>query len=70
MQIYEGNILKSSFWPEKVRSAKTFGKSQIRIEAVGLETQRFYNPILSEADIKSIEILEEKPFLFSADGAN
>jgi hypothetical protein len=70
MQIQENNILKSSFWPEKVRviSAKTIGKSQIRIEAVGLETHRFYNPILSETDIKSIEIFEEKPFLFSADG--
>jgi len=70
MQIQQGNILKSPFWPEKVRviSAKTIGKNQIRIEAVGLETQHFYNPILSEEDIKTIEILKEKPFLFSADG--
>ena len=70
MQIHEGNILKSSFWPEEVRviSAKIIGESQIKVEAVGLETHRFYNPILSEADIKRIEILEEKPFLFSADG--
>lgn len=70
MQIQGGNILKSSFWPEEVRvlSAKIIGKSQIKVEAVGLETHRFYNPILSEADIKSIEILEEKPILFSADG--
>nr|MBC8520887.1 helicase [Methanomicrobia archaeon] len=70
MQIHEGNILKSSFWPERVRvvSAKIIGESQIKVEAVGLETNRFYNPILSEEDIKSIEILEEKPFLFSADG--
>lgn len=49
-------------------SAKIIGESQIKVEAVGLETNRFYNPILSEEDIKSIEILEEKPFLFSADG--
>jgi len=70
MQIEEGNILKSPFWPEEVRviTTKTIGDSQLKVEAVGLETQRFYNPILSEADIKSIEILEEKPFLFSADG--
>ncbi len=70
MQIQQGSILKSPFWPEKVRviSAKTIGKSQIRIESVGLETHRFYTPILSEEDIKTIEILEEKPFLFSADG--
>jgi len=69
-QIQQDNILKSPFWPEKVRviSAKTIGKSQIKIEAVGLETNHFYNPILSEEDLKTIEILEERPFLFSADG--
>jgi len=70
MQIQQGNILKGPFWPEKVRvsSVKNIGKNQLRIEAVGLETQRFYNPVLSEEDIKAIEIQEEKPFLFSADG--
>jgi len=70
MQIQQGNILKSPFWPEKVKvvSVKTIGKSQVKIEAVGLETNHFYNPILSEEDIKTMEILEEKPFIFSADG--
>jgi len=70
MQIQQGSILKGSFWPEKVRviSVKIIGKNQLRIEAVGLETRRFYNPVLSEEDIKAIEISEEKPFLFSADG--
>lgn len=48
-------------------SAQTLAENQIKIEAVGLETHTFYNPILSEADIRTIEILEEKPFLFSAD---
>ena len=69
-KIQQGNILKSSFWPEKVRviSAKTIGESQIKIEAVGLETRRFYNPILSEEDIKTVEILEKKSFQFSGDG--
>lgn len=70
MQIQQGNTLRGSFWPEKVRviSAKTIGERQVKIEAVGLETHRFYNPILSEEDIKNIEIIEEKPFKFSADG--
>jgi adenine-specific DNA methylase len=70
MQIQEGNILKSSFWPEKVRviSAKTISENQIKIEAVGLETTTFYSTILSDDEIKTIEILEERPFLFSADG--
>lgn len=70
MRIQQGNILKNSFWPEKVRviSVKPIGENQIRIEAVGLETQRFYNPILSEKDITTIEIIEEKLFQFSGDG--
>jgi hypothetical protein len=56
MQIQEANILKSSFWPEKVRviSAKIIGESQIKVEAVGLETNRFYNPILFSADGESL----------------
>jgi superfamily II DNA or RNA helicase len=70
MQIQQGNILKGPFWPEKVRviSVKKISESQIKIEAVGLEYNQFYNPILSEEDIKAIEIQEGKPFLFSADG--
>ena len=69
-QMQQGSILKGSFWPEKVRviSAKSIGKDQLRIEAVGLETHRFYNPVLSEQDLNGIEIIEEKPFLFSAEG--
>jgi hypothetical protein len=69
-QIQQGNILKGSFWPEKVRviSVKSIGDNQVRIEAVGLDTQRFYNPILSLEDINSIQILEEKPFQFTGDG--
>jgi hypothetical protein len=69
-QIQQGNILKGSFWPEKVRviSVKTIGENQIRIEVVGVETQRFYNPILSLEDIKSIDIIEEKALQFTGDG--
>ncbi len=53
IQIKPGNILKGSFWPEKVRviSTKTIGQNQIKIEAVGLETNNFYNPVLSEEAI-------------------
>ncbi len=70
MNIQQGNILKGSFWPENVRviSVKTIGENQIRIEAVGVETQRFYNPILSSEDIKSIAIIEEKALQFTGDG--
>jgi len=69
-QIKPGNILKGPFWPEEVRviSAATIGETQIKIEAVGLKTQAFYNPIFSAEDVQAIEVLEEKPFTFSADG--
>jgi len=69
-QIQPGNILKGPFWPERVRviSAKSISKNQTKIEAVGLETQRFYNPLLSEEDARLVEIIEERPFAFSSDG--
>jgi len=69
-QILPGNTLKGPFWPEDVRviSVKALGENQIRIEAVGLKTQRFYNPILTNEDLKSIQILEEKGFQFNGDG--
>jgi superfamily II DNA or RNA helicase len=70
MQIQPGNILKGSFFPEKVRviSVKPIGENQARIEAVGLDTQRFYNPVLPLQDLKNLEVLEEKPFQFIGDG--
>lgn len=69
-QIRPGNILRGSFWPEKIRviSIKPIGENQTKIEAVGLQTRKFYEPILSEEDLKTIEIIEEKPFQFSGDG--
>ncbi|WP_052322803.1 DEAD/DEAH box helicase family protein [Methanocella conradii] len=69
VQIQQGNILKSSFWPEKVRviSVKNIGE-RIKIEAVGLETRTFYDPILSLDDVKNIEVIEEKPFKFTGNG--
>ncbi len=69
-QFRAGDVLQGPFWQERVRvlSVKNFGNGQVKIETVGLETKTFYNPILSEADLKNIEIIEKKPFKFSADG--
>jgi len=69
-QIRPDDILQGPFWQERVRvlSVKNFGDNQVKIEAVGIDTKTFYNPILSEADLKNIEVIEEKPFKFSADG--
>jgi hypothetical protein len=69
-KIEPGNILRGPFWQERVRviSVKTIGGEKLRIEAVGLESSKFYNPVLNGKDIESIEIIEEKPFGFAADG--
>jgi len=69
-RIQEGNILKSTFWPERIKviSIKSISSNQVKIEAFGVETGRRYNPILAETDIARIEVLEEEPFLFNADG--
>ena len=70
MKFNQNDILESPFWPEKVRviSVKDIGKNHIKIEAVGLKTQRFYDSLFSEEDIRLINILEERPFAFSSDG--
>ena len=69
-KIEPGNILQGPFWQERVRviSVKTIGGQKVRIEAVGLESSKFYNPVLNRKDIESLEIIEEKPFTFAADG--
>lgn len=65
--IQPGNTLKASFWQEKVKvfSVKHIGAEKIRIDAVGLESSRFYNPVLSQKDIELISVIEEKPFSFT-----
>lgn len=69
-QIQPGNILKCPFWQEKVRviSVKPLNNNQVKIEAVGLETEHFYNAVLSDKDVHAIEIINEKPLRFSGDG--
>ncbi|MCX7918437.1 MAG: helicase-related protein [bacterium] len=70
MPIQLGTILKGPFWPERVRviSVQPFSGTRIRIEAVGLNTRQYYNSIFSEEDLKTVEIIEEKPYQFTADG--
>lgn len=68
-EISPGKILRGPFWPEKVKvkAVKPINEEYTQIEAVGLETNTYYNPVLSQEEIKEIEV-EEKPFSFSADG--
>lgn len=67
--IQKDNILISPFCQEKVKviSCEDISKTQVKIYAVGIETQKFYSFIFNEEDIKNIEIFEEKKYDFSAD---
>ncbi|MEO0095792.1 MAG: hypothetical protein ABIL66_07865 [candidate division WOR-3 bacterium] len=69
-EIKQGDILRGLFCPENVRviSVKSISTDQTYIGAAGFETTRYYNPILSDRDIASLKILNEKPSSFSADG--
>ncbi|MCX7950149.1 MAG: SNF2-related protein, partial [Treponemataceae bacterium] len=70
MNILPDQILEGPFWPEPVRviSVKFIGENQVRIEAVGTQTQRYYNPILTSDDLKSIRIQGERVLKFTGDG--
>lgn len=52
----ENQIIRSPFWKEALRIIKVIpiGKEKARIEAEGVETERFYKPILSTSDLSKI----------------
>jgi superfamily II DNA or RNA helicase len=65
-EIKEGSILHGS-WSENLRviSVKKM-EGQVRINAVGCNTEKFYNLILTEEDMKGIEVVDES--LMPGDG--
>jgi len=70
VDIQPGSILEGPFWDEKLRviSVKTLGEQRVKIEAVGLKTNRYYAPILSSEELEKITIAEEKIYSFTATG--
>jgi SNF2 family DNA or RNA helicase len=68
MQIKTGDILKGPFWPEKIKviSFKPLNDTLLKLEAVGIDSRNFYNSVLSNEDIKSIEIQPETQLSFNA----
>jgi len=64
------SILIGPFWKERVRviSCRLLSEGMIKLEAVGVDTNNFYDPVLSEADISLIEVVEEGALQFSGDG--
>ena len=55
-ELRENQIIKGPFWNEAVRIIKVvpIGKEKARIEAEGMDTERFYKPILSKSDLGKI----------------
>ncbi len=57
VMIKVGDVLQSGFWPEPVRvlTVQQIG-IYVRIEAVGVRTQHFYQQLLNAEDLKQLEI--------------
>ena len=66
--IKENSIVRGPFFPEPVRiiSIKTYGNTR-RIEAVGVNTHTFYNPLLSPEEEALLEICESYVMDFKGD---
>ncbi|MDI6892286.1 MAG: helicase-related protein [Actinomycetota bacterium] len=58
--ISKDTILEGPFWPERVRvvSTRKIGERVI-IEAVGIQTDTFYAPVLSPEDLRKITVLSK-----------
>lgn len=69
MEIFPDSILKGPFWPEKIRviATRKIGDNKVKIEGVGLETNGFYDPILTQKELEKIEITESRRFSFAGD---
>lgn len=59
--IDSGSIISGPMWPEvvKVISVKKIN-TQMRVEAVGINTQRYFSLILSGEDFKKIKIISSQ----------
>ncbi len=60
-ELKEGKMLEGPYWPERVKviSVKKVG-SNIEIQAVGVETNRFYQGILREVDLQNVRVLDHR----------
>mgnify|MGYP005840679579 CR=1 FL=1 len=70
VEIQHGTVLEGPFFKERVRvlSSSIIGEERLRIEAVGLKTNTFYNPILAIDDLEKLKVVVEGALSFSGDG--
>ena len=63
------SILKGPFWPEPVRviSSRLIDDNLIKLDAVGIDTQKFYSQVINDDDFSKISIEEENDLKFDGD---
>ena len=63
-------ILDGPYWKEKVRviTSRQISDDMIKLEAVGVETDKYYSQIISGRDLDKIKIEEETDLKFSGEG--
>lgn len=64
------SILTGPFWNEKVRviSSRQISDDMVKLDAVGIETGKFYQQVIRGRDLDLINIEEETDLKFSGDG--
>ncbi len=64
-----GDTVSSPFFPEpvKVIAIKEIGPKMVKIEAVGVNSKRFYNPILSHKELAKVVRTSESSLVFSGE---
>jgi len=64
------SILTGPFWPEKVRviSSRQISHDMVKLDAVGVETGKYYPQVINGSDLDKINIEEETDLKFTGDG--
>ena len=60
-------ILTGPFWPEKVRviSSRQISHDMVKLDAVGVETGKYYPQVINGSDLDKINIEEETDLKFT-----
>lgn len=64
------SIITGPFWNEKVRviTSRQISEDMVKLDAVGVETGKYYPQVISGKDLDKIKIEEETDLKFSGDG--
>ncbi|WP_069587902.1 hypothetical protein [Neomoorella thermoacetica] len=67
--IQAGTLLRGPIFPEEVRvlAVKPLGSNRIKLEAVGVGSRRYYDPVLTLEELGELECAGTSAFDFSGD---